>query len=64
MEKQQKLIELLEEKRASLINQAVTKGLDPNVPMKDSGVAWIGKIPKDWKIKELEQDKECTVLVT
>ena len=42
-------IELLGEYRASLINQAVTKGLDPNVEMKPSGLAWIGEIPKDWK---------------
>ena len=43
-------IELLGEYRASLIHQAVTKGLHPNVEMKPSGVEWIGEIPKDWKI--------------
>ncbi|MGB8265989.1 MAG: restriction endonuclease subunit S [Candidatus Velthaea sp.] len=42
------LIELLEEKRVALITQAVTKGLDPAVPMKDSGVEWIGEIPAHW----------------
>ena len=45
IEKKQKLLTLLAEKRAALINQAVTKGLDPNVPMKDSGIPWIGEIP-------------------
>jgi type I restriction enzyme S subunit len=47
--KYERLIELLEEKRVALITQAVTKGLDPNVPMKDSGVEWIGQIPKLWQ---------------
>ena len=42
-------IELLREQRTALINQAVTKGLDPNVEMKPSGVEWIGEIPKDWE---------------
>jgi len=46
VEKQRRLIELLKEKRAALITHAVTKGLDPNVRMKDSGVEWIGKIPE------------------
>lgn len=49
--KKQRLIQLLEEKRTALINQAVTKGLNPNVPMKDSGIPWIGKIPKQWEIR-------------
>ena len=43
-------IELLQEQRTTLINQAVTKGLDPNVEMKPSGVEWIGEIPKDWEM--------------
>ncbi len=43
IEKQQQLIELLKEKRQAVISHAVTKGLDPNVPMKDSGVEWLGK---------------------
>ena len=43
--KKQRLIELLQEQKAILINQAVTKGLNPNVPMRDSGVEWIGEIP-------------------
>ena len=45
----QRRIELLREQRTALINQAVTKGLDPNVEMKPSGVEWIGEIPKDWE---------------
>lgn len=48
--KKERLIELLEEKRQALITQTVTKGLDPNVPMKDSGIPWIGSVPKHWKI--------------
>ena len=50
IEKSKELIELLEEKRVALINQVVTKGLTPNVPMKDSGIEWIGEIPADWDI--------------
>ena len=42
-------IELLQEQRTTLINQVVTKGLDPNVEMKPSGVEWIGEIPVHWK---------------
>ena len=52
--KTQKKIELLKEKRTSLINQYVTKGLDPNVEMKDSGVEWIGEIPKHWEISKIK----------
>ncbi|GAE91086.1 type I restriction-modification system [Gracilibacillus boraciitolerans JCM 21714] len=50
----EKLIELLEEKRQAIITEAVTKGLDPNVKMKDSGVEWIGEIPEHWKVKRLK----------
>jgi type I restriction enzyme S subunit len=46
-------ITLLKEQRTSLINQVVTKGLNPNVKMKDSGVEWIGEIPEHWKISKL-----------
>ena len=53
IEKTQQKIELLKEQRISLINTTVTKGLDPNVEMKDSGVEWIGDIPSDWKVKKL-----------
>jgi len=48
IEKTQRKIELLKEKRTSLINEVVTKGLNPNVEMKDSGVEWIGEIPSHW----------------
>jgi len=51
--KYERLIELLEEKRLALITQAVTKGLDPTVPLKDSGVEWIGRIPEHWEIWKL-----------
>jgi type I restriction enzyme S subunit len=54
VEKKQRLIALLEEKRAALINRAVTKGLDPNVPMKDSGIPWLGQIPAHWKANRLK----------
>ena len=52
IEKQQKLIELLEEKRQAVISHAVTKGLNPNAPMKDSGIEWLGNIPEHWNIKK------------
>ncbi|ENY0912123.1 restriction endonuclease subunit S [Serratia marcescens] len=51
IEKQKQLIELLNEKRQAVISHAVTKGLNPNVPMKDSGVEWLGKVPEHWSIK-------------
>lgn len=47
--KKERLIELLEEKRGSLINQAVTRGLNPSAPLKDSGVEWLGEVPADWE---------------
>lgn len=52
--KKKRLIELLREKRTALITRAVTKGLDPNVPMKDSGVEWLGEIPAHWEVKRLK----------
>lgn len=45
---QERLMALLKEKRQAVISQAVTKGLDPNVPMKDSGVEWLGEVPAHW----------------
>ncbi|HCT3782714.1 TPA: restriction endonuclease subunit S [Proteus mirabilis] len=48
IEKQQQLIELLKEKRQAVISHAVTKGLNPDVPMKDSGVEWLGEVPEHW----------------
>ncbi|MEM6752292.1 MAG: restriction endonuclease subunit S [Cyanobacteria bacterium P01_C01_bin.38] len=53
--KKQRLIELLQEQKAILINQAVTKGLNPNVPMRDSGVEWIGEIPEHWETLTVKQ---------
>ena len=50
IEKQTKLIELLQEKRLAVISTAVTRGLNSSVPMKDSGVEWLGEIPEHWKI--------------
>ena len=47
---QEKLIDLLKEKRQAVISHAVTKGLDPNVPMKDSGVEWLGEVPEHWTV--------------
>lgn len=60
IEKKKKLITLLKEERAVVINQAVTKGLDPNVPMKDSGIEWLGDIPEHWEVKKLKH--VCSIL--
>ena len=54
IKKQEGLIKLLEEKRTALISHAVTKGLDPDVEMKDSGVEWLGEIPKHWEKTKLK----------
>src|SRR5262249_39378609 len=48
--KKERLIELLTEMSSALISHAVTKGLDPTVPMKDSGVEWLGQIPAHWGV--------------
>jgi len=50
VEEQQRLIELLKEKRQAVISHTVTKGLDPDVPMKDSGVEWLGEVPEHWEV--------------
>lgn len=50
--KKQRMIDLLHEKRQALISEAVTKGLDPNVPVKDSGIEWPGSIPNAWRVKK------------
>lgn len=50
---QQKMIDLLNERKQMIINNAVTKGLDPNVPMKDCGIDWIGEIPKHWETRRM-----------
>ncbi len=52
--KQEALIELLREKRTSLISHAVTKGLDPDAPMRDSGVEWLGEIPAHWEVERVK----------
>ena len=52
--KKERMIELLDEKRSALISWVVTKGLDPNVPMKDSGVEWLGETPVHWDVKRLK----------
>ncbi|RRV16664.1 restriction endonuclease subunit S [Pseudomonas sp. s199] len=54
IEEQQRLIELLKEKRQAVISHAVTKGLDPTVPMKDSGVEWLGEVPAHWVLKRIK----------
>ena len=53
--KEERLIELLREKRTALITRAVTKGLDPNAPVKDSGVEWLGEIPEHWETTKLRR---------
>lgn len=50
---QERLIELLQEKRQAVISHAVTKGMDPNVPMKDSEVEWLGEVPVHWRVGKL-----------
>jgi type I restriction enzyme S subunit len=54
IEEQQRLIELLKEKRQAMISHAVTKGLDPTVPMKDSGVEWLGEVPAHWTVAPIK----------
>lgn len=53
IEKQQQLIQLLKEKRQAVISHAVTKGLNPDAPMKDSGVEWLGEVPAHWNVLSL-----------
>jgi type I restriction enzyme S subunit len=52
---QQRLIELLQEKRQAVISHAVTKGLNPDAPMKDSGVEWLGEVPAHWDVRKISQ---------
>jgi len=54
IQKKQRQIELLHAKRSALISHAVTKGLDPNAKMKDSGIEWLGEIPAHWEVKRLK----------
>ncbi|RRV65467.1 restriction endonuclease subunit S (plasmid) [Pseudomonadaceae bacterium T75] len=62
IEEQQRLIELLKEKRQAVISHAVTKGLDPTVPMKDSGVEWLGEVPAHWTCGALARVAERVVV--
>ncbi|MCD6578347.1 restriction endonuclease subunit S, partial [bacterium] len=52
--KKERLLELYEEEKKAVINKAVTKGINPNVKMKDSGIPWQGEIPEHWKVKKLK----------
>ena len=66
IEKQQTLIQLLKEKRQAVISHAVTKGLSPDAPMKDSGVEWLGEVPEHWVVLRLKHlisslDSGCSV---
>jgi len=57
--KKEKLVELLKEKRHAIINEAVTKGLNPAAKMKDSGIEWLGEVPEDWKVTRLRFLGRC-----
>jgi type I restriction enzyme S subunit len=52
---QQRLIELLQEKRQAVVSHAVTRGLNPDAPMKDSGIEWLGEVPEHWEIAPLRR---------
>ncbi len=56
--KQERLIELLQEKRQAVISHAVTEGLDPEVPMKDSGAKWLGQVPAHWEVGKIKHHVE------
>jgi len=61
IQKQQNLIELLKEKRQALISHAVTKGLNPHVKMKDSGVEWLGEVPEHWEVMKIKHMLEIPI---
>ena len=61
IQKKLRKIDLLKEYRTSLINTVVTKGLNPNVPMKDSGIEWIGEIPSHWEVKQIKYISEVVL---
>ena len=61
---EERLIELLQEKRTALITRAVTRGLEPNAPMKDSDVEWLGEIPAHWEVKRLKYSGSQSAFVT
>lgn len=58
IEKQQQLIKLLQEKRQAVISHAVTKGINPDAKMKDSGVEWLGEVPEHWKVSKVKYEYE------
>jgi type I restriction enzyme S subunit len=58
--KQEKLIKLLKEKRQAVISHAVTRGLNPNSPMKDSGIEWLGEVPEHWNVPKLKWITQTT----
>ena len=58
IDKQQQLIKLLKEKRQAVISHAVTKGLNPDVPMKESGIEWLGEVPEHWVVGAIKQFAE------
>ncbi len=60
IEKQQQLIKLLKEKRQAVISHAVTKGLNPQTPMKDSGVEWLGEVPEHWVVTRIKYVADLT----
>ena len=64
VEEQWRLIELLKEKRQAVISHAVTKGLDPTAPMKDSSVEWLGQVPEHWEVKRLKYLGEAIIGLT
>jgi len=61
IEKQQQLIKLLKEKRQAVISHAVTKGLNPNAPMRDSGVEWLGEVPEHWSSTQIKYGYDITL---
>jgi type I restriction enzyme S subunit len=64
IEKKNRQIELLQEKRQAVITRAITKGLDPNAKMKDSGIEWIGEIPEGWEVRKLKHIGKAIIGLT
>lgn len=64
IEQQQQLIQLLKEKRQAVISHAVTKGLNPDAPMKDSGVEWLGEVPAHWETSQLKYKVKSGTSIT
>jgi type I restriction enzyme, S subunit len=62
--KKERMIELLKKERSAVINQAGTRGLDPNIELKDSGIEWLGQIPKHWELKKLKYVGEVIIGLT